>query len=123
MDDLRWPTNWQPEAIAVIEPYLGTEERLDVDLGHPDLRYVGRIAGHVYRGEDDWVTMINDHSGRWDVYPWRLDTFSPTVILQVALIRPRVRSKILFRHPGWTGNRGPARVRATTARPPDIAAH
>jgi hypothetical protein len=99
MDELKWPARWQPEAIAAVRPYIGTDERLDILVDPPTAMSGTRIAGHLYRGEDGRVMMIHDHSGRPDVYPWELLS-GP--VLTVKLLRPRRRAVELYRHPEWT---------------------
>jgi len=46
--------------------------------------------------------IIHDHSGGPGIYPWALLNAK---VMQISLLRPRLRPKILYRHPGWTGQR------------------
>ena len=99
MADLRWPEQWQPEAIAAALPYVGTDERLDILVGPPETSLSGtRLAGHLHAGEDGEVMIIHDRSGRADVYRWHL-LAGP--VLLVKLLRPRRPAKELYRHPEW----------------------
>ena len=100
MTDLRWPETWQPEAIEAAQPYVDTEERLDILVDDPLVAVSGtRIAGHLYRGDDGQVMVIHDRSGRPDVYPWALLS-GP--VLTIKLLRPRRRAVELYRHPLWS---------------------
>ena len=99
MTVLRWPEEWQPEAIEAASAYVGTDERLDIWLGPPGLAISGtRMSGHLYGGEDGAVLIIHDRSGRPDVHPWRL---LPGPVLVVKLLRPGRRATELYRHPLW----------------------
>lgn len=99
MTQLIWPDGWQDEAIAAAEPYVGTDERLDILVGDPTTSRSGTLmGGHVYCGEDGAVMVIHDRSGRPDVYPWRL-LAGPVLVLN--LLRPRRRALELYRHPDW----------------------
>ena len=99
MGDLIWPERWQPEAIAAALPYLGTDDRLDILVDEPAVAVSGtRLTGHLFRADDGMVMMIHDHSGRPDVYPWRL-LRGP--VLLIKLLRPRRRAVELYRHPRW----------------------
>jgi hypothetical protein len=99
MAPLKWPHLWQSEAIEAATPYVDADERLDILVGDPqDSLFGTRLAGHLYRGDDDTVMMIFDRSGRRDIYPWRLLS-GP--VLAIRLLRPRTKAAELFRHPEW----------------------
>ena len=98
-DHLRWPEQWQAEAIAAALPYVGSDERLDILVDDPTVAISGtRLAGHLIRGDDGQVMVIHDRSGRPDVYPWRL-LRGPVLVIR--LLRPRKRALELYRHPLW----------------------
>lgn len=100
MTELQWPDRWQPEAIAAAEPYVGTDERLDILVDDPAVAKSGtRLAGYLFRADDGTVMIIHDRSGRPDVYPWRLLS-GPVLVIK--LLRPRRRAVELYRHPDWT---------------------
>ena len=99
MAELRWPDLWQPEAIAVAAPYVDTDERLDILVDDPAVAVYGtRMAGHLYRGEDDSLMIIYDKSGRPNVFPWRVMT-GPVLVIK--LLRPGRRAQEIYRHPEW----------------------
>ena len=100
--EIAWPADWQPEAIAAVVPYLGSDERLRIVVGPPETSFSGTVlAGHVYV-DDGVATIVHDRSGRPDVYPWRL-LAGP--VLRIELLRARRRPLVLFAHPDWPGNR------------------
>ena len=99
MTSLKWPPRWQPDAVAAALPYLDSEDRLDVLVGPPETSLSGtRISGYLYTGETGEPMMIHDHSGRQDVYPWRL---LDGPVLKITLLRARRPGKILYQHPQW----------------------
>ena len=99
MGTLRWPERWQPEAIEAVEPYIGSDERLDIWVDPPETATSGtRIGGHLFAAEDGTVMVIHDRSGRLDVHPWRL-LAGPVLVVQ--LLRPNRRPTTLYRHPLW----------------------
>jgi hypothetical protein len=55
-------------------------------------------AGFVY-AEDRHLMLINDRSGRRDVYPWRLP-IGP--VLRLKVIKGLRRRVVPYRHPDWT---------------------
>jgi hypothetical protein len=89
-----WPSDWQPGAIAALEPYIGSEHIVEITLGHRDdvNVVVALLAGYVYEAEDGALTMIYDHSGRPDVYPWPV--FSGPVQKMTARLKGRRRKTI-----------------------------
>jgi hypothetical protein len=102
--DLNWPSRWQPEAIGAVRPYVGADVRLEILVDDPATAVSGTlVAGYVYSGQDGSVMVIHDHSGRPDVYPWKL--FSGPV-LRVSLLRPRRRKLDLYVHPVWKARLG-----------------
>ena len=101
MDDLSWPDRWQPEAVEAVRPYVDADARLEILVDDPATAISGTLlGGYVYRGADGSVMIIHDHSGRPDVYPWRL-LAGP--VLRVSLLRPRRRRLDLYVHPDWVG--------------------
>jgi hypothetical protein len=92
MDEIRWPVGWQQEAIDALLPYVGSEERVEIDFGTEKGEFVAKMAGHVYV-EDGEPMIIWDRSGRGDVYPWTLLT-GP--IQKIELLVPKRRRKLLF---------------------------
>ena len=100
MPELVWPEGWQLEAIEAAQPYVGTDERLDILVDDPAVAVSGTLlGGFLIRGEDGAVMVIHDRSGRADVYPWRL-LRGP--VLLIKLLRPGQRAVELYRHPLWT---------------------
>ena len=99
MADLTWPEGWQLEAIEAAQPYVGTDDRLDILVDDPATTIHGtRLTGHLFRGDDGRVMVIYDHSGRADVHPWALLS-GP--VLAIKLLRPRRRALELYGHPHW----------------------
>ncbi|GIG25708.1 hypothetical protein [Cellulomonas denverensis] len=95
-----WPGKWQPEAVAALEPYLGTDHIVEVWVGDPVTSRSGTLLeGHVYVADDGRVTAIHDRSGRPDVYPWPL--LAGPVLRMTARIKGRKR-KVIYEHPSWT---------------------
>jgi len=99
---IAWPHDWQPEARDALAPYFGRDVRVDIVLGPLSSIDGSRMSGFVY--VDDGVPMIiHDHTGRPDVYPWRL-LGGP--VLRIHEIRPRRRPAVVFAHPGWNPRPG-----------------
>lgn len=95
-----WPAGWQPEAIAALEPYLGTDHVVEVWVGDPLTSRDGTLlAGHVFVADDGRVTVVHDRSGRPDVHPWPL-LAGP--VLRLTARVPGRRRAVLFEHPSWT---------------------
>ncbi|WP_116450353.1 hypothetical protein [Blastococcus litoris] len=91
---------WPPEAVAALEPYLGTEHVVEVWVGDPATSRDGTSPdGHVYVADDARVTAIHDRSGRPDVHPWPL--LAGPVLRMTARIRGRGR-EVVHEHPSWT---------------------
>jgi len=98
--ELTWPERWQREAIEAAQPYVDTDERLDILVDDPVVAVSGtRLGGYLFRGDDGAVMVLHDRSGRPDVYPWRL-LRGPVLLIQ--LLRPGRRPRELYRHPLWT---------------------
>ena len=93
-----WPDGWQPEAIAALEPYLGTDDRVRIVVGPPESRDGTVLEGFAYL-DGDVPTIIHDRSGSPKVFPWKL-LAGPVLLIE--LRRPRRRAEALFRHPDWS---------------------
>ena len=117
---IRWPDRWQSEACVALEPYLGSDVRLDIILGPNDGLGGGtRLQGLVYL-VDDVPTVIHDRSGRSDVYPWSL-LAGP--VMRINELRPRRKPVTLFVDPEWgavTAVLEDQRRRHDLSRVPDI---
>lgn len=94
--DIAWPFAWQSEAREALQPYVGSDSRVEVVVGNPNTSVDGSVmAGFVYReGLELW--MIHDRSGRSDAHPWRM-LAGP--VLRIYLLDPRRR--LLYAHPEW----------------------
>lgn len=95
---IRWPDRWQSDAKAALEPYFGADARVDIVYG-PNSGFGGetRSGGYVYLVGDEPM-IIYDHSGREDVYPWRL-MMGP--VMRINEERPRRRPLTVFVDPEW----------------------
>jgi hypothetical protein len=94
-----WPARWQPEAIAALEPLLGSDSVVEVWVGDPlTSRHGILLAGHVFVDADGRAAVVHDRSGRPDVHPWPL--LAGPVLRLTARARGRRRT-VLFEHPSW----------------------
>jgi len=94
-----WPEHWQPDAIAAIEPYVGSDYRLEVLVGDPATSVSGTLlAGYLY-DSDKGIQVIHDRSRRPDVYPWPL--LAGPVLRATACLPKRSRT-VVFQHPDWS---------------------
>ena len=94
-----WPAGWQPEVCALLEPLIGSDNRIDFLVGPPESSIDGtRYAGFLDEDEGNLV-VIHDRSGRPDVYPWQLP-IGP--VLRLEIIEGPRRRKVVYRHPAWT---------------------
>ncbi len=95
-----WPARWQPEAVAALEPYLGTDHIVEVWVGDAGTSRSGTLLeGHAYVADDGRVTVIYDRSRRPDVYPWPL--LAGPVLRMTARIKGRKR-EVIYERPSWT---------------------
>jgi hypothetical protein len=93
-----WPARWQPEVCALLEPLIGSDNRIDFLVGPPESSIDGsRYAGFLYEGAGN-LMLIHDRSGRPDVYPWRLP-IGP--VLRLEVIEGARKRKVVYRHPTW----------------------
>lgn len=99
---VQWPEQWQQEAIDVVEPLLGVDLRIAIVFGRPHEINGTLVEGFVYL-DGDVPTIIHDHSGKWDVYPWKL---FDRPVLRVYQFRPRRRKLILYADSRWTPRNG-----------------
>ena len=84
---------------------MGSEYLIDIWVGDPRSSIDGTlISGYVYAADDGFVTAIHDHSGRADVYPWRL-LAGP--VLRMTARMPGKRRKVIYAHPEWAPRRRP----------------
>ncbi|MEP6843169.1 MAG: hypothetical protein ABJA11_06590 [Pseudolysinimonas sp.] len=99
---VQWPAGWQQDAIDAVTPLLGSDVRIEVWFGPTHSVDGSLLAGYAYL-EDDVPMIIHDHTGRPDVYPWKLYGGH---ILRVYQLRPRRRKLILFADPHWVPRGG-----------------
>ncbi|MGH3384555.1 MAG: hypothetical protein ACRDO1_08280 [Nocardioidaceae bacterium] len=93
-----WPTRWQAEAKEALQPFFGLDVRLRIVVDDPATAIDGTVVeGFVYL-DGSVPTVIHDHSGRSDVYPWRL-LAGP--VLRIYEPTPRRKPRIVYAHPGW----------------------
>jgi hypothetical protein len=96
--NVRWPRDWQPEAIEALLPYVDSDHRVEILVGDPERSGSGTtIAGYVYLEEGEPM-IIYELSGRPDVYPWQL---LQGPVLRIELLRPRKPRVVLFAARGW----------------------
>ena len=99
MPSWEWPSRWQPEAIEAVRPYVDSDAQLEILVGDPEESIHGTlIAGYVFTADDGSIQIIHDHSGRPDVYPWRL-LLGPVLVVKVR--EPGRRLRTIYRRPGW----------------------
>ena len=68
----QWPDRWQPEAIAAVEPYVGTDVQIEILRDDPHTTIYGMLyGGFVYVDDDGRLTIIHDKSGNPYVFPGR----------------------------------------------------
>jgi hypothetical protein len=94
-----WPTGWQPEAVAALEPLLGSDDRVRIVVGRPGDRDGAVLEGYVYLDAAGVPTIIHDRSGSPRVFPWAL-LAGPVLVIERKV--PRRRAEVLFRHPEWS---------------------
>jgi hypothetical protein len=96
--DVDWPARWQPQARQALQPYFGIDARLRILVDEPAAAVDGTVMeGFVYL-DGSVPTVIYDHSGRSDVYPWRL-LAGP--VLRIYELTPRREPRIVYAHPEW----------------------
>ena len=102
MDEVAWPDQWQAEARQRLQTYFGSEARVRIVLGDPEISVDGTVMeGHVYL-DDGVPTIVYDVSGRPDVHPWRL---LQGPVLRIYELRARRKPFIVFANPGWRPSR------------------
>jgi hypothetical protein len=101
--DIDWPAGWQAEAKQALQPLFGLDARLRIVVDDPATAIDGTVLeGFVYL--DGFVpTVIHDHSGRSDVYPWRLLS-GP--VLRIYELAPRRKPRVVYAHPEWRPRHG-----------------
>ncbi len=97
-----WPSGWQSEAIAALEPYVGSDHVVEIWVGDAEQSISGTLLeGNVLVGDDDRVMVLYDRSGRTDVYPWAL---LPGPVLRMTARVPGRKRQVIFAHPTWNAS-------------------
>ncbi|WP_395245038.1 hypothetical protein ACGGZK_04370 [Agromyces sp. MMS24-K17] len=98
MTAIRWPDDWQLEARAAIEPYLGSHARLRIIVGTPTSIDGTVLEGFVFL-DGEVPTVIHNRDDRPGTYPW---PFLRGPVLRILELRPRRTPLVVFAHPDWT---------------------
>ena len=97
--DIQWPDRWQEEARAALTPLFNSDVRVLIIVDDPATAMDGTVLeGFVYL-DDGTPTMIYDHSGRADVFPWKV-LMGP--VLRIYELVPGQRPHVVYAHPGWS---------------------
>jgi hypothetical protein len=96
----KWPSQWQPEAIEAVAPYVDSDAWIEVLLDDPQTAVHGTLlGGFVFTADDGSLKMIWDKSEQPGVYPWPL-LRGPVLVVKVR--EPGRRLRTIYRHPEWT---------------------
>jgi len=95
----RWPERWQAEAREALTPYIDSDWQVDLWVDLPTALSGTRYGGYVYMADGGDLEVIHDHSGRPDVYPWKLPR-GPVLRLKVRSGAGK-RWRVVYAHPGW----------------------
>ena len=99
MREVEWPDYWQKDAQAALTDHFGTDDRIRIIVGDPQVSIDGSVLeGFVYL-EENVPMIIDDRSGRPDVHPWPL-LRGP--VLRIYQLRRRRPPTTIFAHSDWT---------------------
>jgi hypothetical protein len=101
--DIQWPDRWQKEARTALATLFGSDVRVRIIVDDPATAIDGTVLeGFVYL-DQDIPTIIHDHSGRADVFPWKLLS-GP--VLRICQLVPRRPPRVVYAHPDWNPRHG-----------------
>jgi hypothetical protein len=101
--DIEWPGRWQEEAKVAITPYFGRDCRLRIIVDDPAKAIDGTVLEGFLYLDGGIPTVIYDHSGRRDIYPWALLS-GP--VLRIYELVPRRKPLVVYAHPDWSPRHG-----------------